>query len=296
MGVAAAQWIPPPFAAPTAVSGAILLMHLFHCLHPPGGATALFAVIGGESIRLLGYEYLISPVAVNAGLMVLFGWMINHLRGPRVSYPAPLHEQPAQVTPSAEPGGLSPQDLHQALATAGSYIDITEDDLITLVRAAEANAKGRYLTRFRVSDLAYPPVARLRRHDPLARVWGALKRAQDGCVVIVDDLNKVEGIITRTDVINYLTQVQHSPLLDPFRTRFRRRRALGSQDIAAADLMSRPVVTLQEDTSLGRAATLFAKGDFHHLPVVDPENHLLGVITHAHLWRVLLACDAKIRS
>ena len=41
--------------AAVAVSVAIAIMHLTRTLHPPGGATALIAVIGGDSVHQLGY-------------------------------------------------------------------------------------------------------------------------------------------------------------------------------------------------------------------------------------------------
>ncbi len=57
-------------ATPLAVSLAIILMQITKTLHPPGGATALIAVTGGETIRNLGYMYVISPVL--SGVLILF--------------------------------------------------------------------------------------------------------------------------------------------------------------------------------------------------------------------------------
>lgn len=57
-------------AAPLAVSLSIIIMQFFKALHPPGGATALIAVTGGENITHLGYTYVISPVL--SGVCILF--------------------------------------------------------------------------------------------------------------------------------------------------------------------------------------------------------------------------------
>ncbi len=56
--------------APLAVASSILAMQITKTLHPPGGATALIAVIGTEKIRSLGYFYVISPVLT--GTLILF--------------------------------------------------------------------------------------------------------------------------------------------------------------------------------------------------------------------------------
>ncbi|MFQ8890709.1 MAG: HPP family protein [Bilophila wadsworthia] len=47
----------PWLASCLAVATAIALMHVTKTLHPPGGATALIAVTGGEGIHQLGYLY-----------------------------------------------------------------------------------------------------------------------------------------------------------------------------------------------------------------------------------------------
>ncbi len=53
-----------------AVSFAILLMQSTDTLHPPGGATALIAVVGSEQIHQLGFFYLLSPVL--SGALILY--------------------------------------------------------------------------------------------------------------------------------------------------------------------------------------------------------------------------------
>lgn len=73
VGILAHHWVPAPFAVGLAVGGAIIAMHLFGCLHPPGGATALYAVSGGPLIWELDYDYVLRPVGMSAVLMVLIG-------------------------------------------------------------------------------------------------------------------------------------------------------------------------------------------------------------------------------
>jgi len=51
----------PLLAGPLAVALAIAAMHYLHCIHPPGGATALTAVAGGASVHELGYHFVLTP-------------------------------------------------------------------------------------------------------------------------------------------------------------------------------------------------------------------------------------------
>jgi CBS domain-containing membrane protein len=67
-------------ACALAVSISIVAMQITKTLHPPGGATALIAVIGSEKIKTLGYMYVLSPVL--SGIMILFlvALIFNNLR------------------------------------------------------------------------------------------------------------------------------------------------------------------------------------------------------------------------
>jgi len=73
-------------AASVAVATAIAFMHLTRTLHPPGGATALIAVIGGNEVHRLGYLYALIPVGAGASIMLLIALLINNLPKTR-SYP-----------------------------------------------------------------------------------------------------------------------------------------------------------------------------------------------------------------
>ena len=69
----------PWFAAAFAVSTAIAAMHFTRTLHPPGGATALIAVLGGSKIHVLGYAYVVSPVFSGVFIMLAISLFINNV-------------------------------------------------------------------------------------------------------------------------------------------------------------------------------------------------------------------------
>ncbi len=66
-------------AAAIAVSTAILVMQLTLTLHPPGGATALIAVIGNDQIHDLGFFYVLVPVFSGAVILFLIAFIINNI-------------------------------------------------------------------------------------------------------------------------------------------------------------------------------------------------------------------------
>lgn len=80
IGVAIYHLLPNPIwlSAAMSVSLAIAAMHITKTLHPPGGATALIAIIGGDKIHSLGFGYAIMPVFVGAVLMLIVAWVTNN--------------------------------------------------------------------------------------------------------------------------------------------------------------------------------------------------------------------------
>ncbi|MBN4061221.1 HPP family protein [bacterium AH-315-I18] len=78
----------PILASAMAVSLAIVGMHFTRTLHPPGGATALIAVIGGDKVHLLGYQYVLCPVLAGALVMLVVALLVNNLStNPKRQYP-----------------------------------------------------------------------------------------------------------------------------------------------------------------------------------------------------------------
>jgi CBS-domain-containing membrane protein len=88
IGVAAFRWLgwQPWLAAALAVATAIAVMHLTKTLHPPGGATALIAVIGGDGVHQLGYLYVLMPAALGAVVMLVIALIVNNIP-PNRRYP-----------------------------------------------------------------------------------------------------------------------------------------------------------------------------------------------------------------
>lgn len=69
----------PVLAAATAVATAIAVMLATKTLHPPGGATALIAVIGGEKVHSLGFLYAVIPAAAGAAILLIVALLFNNI-------------------------------------------------------------------------------------------------------------------------------------------------------------------------------------------------------------------------
>lgn len=74
-------------SAPLAVALSIVVMQLTRSLHPPGGATALIAIIGSEKVKNLGYLYVFSPVLTGSLILLIVALIFNNLT-PERQYPS----------------------------------------------------------------------------------------------------------------------------------------------------------------------------------------------------------------
>ncbi len=134
IGVACARWLgaSPLLAASLAVALSIAAMYSLRCLHPPGGATAMYAVLGGESVEALGYGYAYDPVALNVLILLLMAVAFNYPFAWR-RYPQVWWRQTTAET--AKPGTAEEKcmiphsDLVYALSQIDTFVDISEADL-----------------------------------------------------------------------------------------------------------------------------------------------------------------------
>jgi len=124
-GVTCALWIPDTFIAAAAGVGlSVAAMHYAKCIHPPGGATALSAVVSGTAVTQLGYYYVITPVLLNVVIIFIVAFVFNYAFAWR-RYPASLSNTSAATTVDS----LSHEGITHALKQMDSFIDINEDDL-----------------------------------------------------------------------------------------------------------------------------------------------------------------------
>jgi CBS-domain-containing membrane protein len=142
IGVSCAGLVPDMLlAAALSVGCAIVAMHYLRCIHPPGGATALSAVIGGPMIHAMGYGYVLQPVLINAvvilGIAIVFNAMFDYYRYPtqhaKAGKQTIIHDD--HYPPIAH------GDLVYALSQIDTLVTVSEEDLLTIYELATGRDK-----------------------------------------------------------------------------------------------------------------------------------------------------------
>lgn len=138
VGITAAKLLGPTLlGAAVAVGVTVALTSLLRSLHPPAGAVALTAVLGGPEVVEAGYRFVATPVMLDSILMVVAAILYNHVTGRSYPHVAHATAHPHQPPPRFH---LSREELDEVLADYGEALDIDRDDLEALVRELAGRA------------------------------------------------------------------------------------------------------------------------------------------------------------
>lgn len=133
---------PPLLAACLAVGLAIGAMHYARCIHPPGGATALVAVVGGAEVHDLGYFFLVMPVLTNVIAILIAAVLFNSLAVHR-RYPTQFARRTRPVVaaaPALREFDLTQEDFAAAINELDSFVDVSVESLTDLLELAKKHS------------------------------------------------------------------------------------------------------------------------------------------------------------
>lgn len=149
IGVTCYKFIPDPYlGGGLAVGLAIGMMHLLGCIHPPGGATALVAVIGGPVITDLGYLYVFIPILLNVIIIFIIAIIFNGFF-PWRRYPASAmmrFTDQQQQTDESHINVVDKRAIELALADMDLVMDVTLEDLQRVIQLSLTHASKQKLT------------------------------------------------------------------------------------------------------------------------------------------------------
>lgn len=292
IGITMRQWVPDPvLAAALAVSLSIFVMHLSHCLHPPGGATALTAVFGGPEIDRLGYDFLLVPLGLNIVVYLALALFVNNLLpGRRYPFRAPEQRPDRYEDPLnwvLNRAGLKSQDLEFALREIGGYIDVSPDDLQQVHARASLHAFERRMGKITCGDIMARGVTAVEYGTDLEEVWQLMRTHRVKGLPVLDRTRRVIGIVT---IVDFIKRADARPehVFDRLVRFVRRTPGLRSEKPeVAGQIMTPSPITAREDEHILTLVPLFSEHDIHHIPVVGPDGRLVGMVTQSDLMAAL---------
>lgn len=270
----------PALAAAVGVATAIALMLALRCLHPPGGATALMVVLGGVSDPLFAFY----PVMLNSVLLVAVGVAYNNAT--RRAYP---HTQlaPPGPAPSVE-DQLLDADLDAVLARYNQVLDVSRDDLKTLLAETRLRAYDRKLAEVRCADVMSRDLVTVEFGTPLEEAWALLRERRIKALPVVDRSFRIAGIITQADFM----RAAELDLYEGFDAKLRQlvrttRSVYSDKPEVVGQIMTRNVRVAGMHRRLVELVPLFGSTGHHHIPIIGEGGRLVGIITQSDVIAAL---------
>jgi len=291
IGVACSHWITDPLmAGGAAVSLAIAAMFSLRCLHPPGGAMALLTALGAPAGVKYGFDFVLMPVALNTTVMLCTAVAYNRLCGRRyphfVSEHVNTHGTADALT--SERVGVAPEDLDAVLRDYDALLDISRDDLEEIIRRTEMHAYQRHFGRVTCADIMSRDVIKVEFGTELLPAWRLMCAHHVKALPVVNRFNRVIGIVTQSDFLKAAAPELGTAFPDRLRALLRRTPGpYSDKPEVVGQIMTAQVQTVRTTDAIAALVPVFSDGGRHHVPVVDDNGRLVGMLTQSDLISAL---------
>jgi CBS domain-containing membrane protein len=263
IGVTCATWFGhDAWVAVLAGGLAIAAMFTLRCLHPPGGAVALTAVLAGPEVAQLGYHFALYPVGLNSIGLLLIALLFNNAL--RRQYPyRPLEQGNVHGTRDPLPRdrlGFTSADLDAVLEARGELLDISREDLEEILLQTELRSYQRRVGEVFCGDIMSRDVRTLGPDDRLVDAQASLHQYRLTAMPVVNLQGELLGMLGLHDLLQASTE---------------------APDVASS--MRHPVPTCHADWPVTYLVQMFTEVDVHVVPVIDEERRVVGIVSQSDL-------------
>ena len=190
----------------------------------------------------------------------------------------------ADVTPQ-----LRREDVAKALREMGTYLDVSVDDLLQVQTLAMKHARMRKAKDRQVTSLMTTPVITVPPDCSLSEAAHLLVTHGISGLPVVDESNRLLGIITEADFLRALGVPAHHPghhLWQTLENMFHPTVQVYKTEGVVSELMVRDVITLSDQATLDEALELMKQHRIKRLLVLDETRRVLGILTRSNLVRI----------
>lgn len=186
---------------------------------------------------------------------------------------------------------LQAQDFKHALQELDSYIDVTLEDLMHIHQMAQKYARLRQAEQIKVRDIMTTEIATVRPQTALQDAARLLLELRISGLPVVDENNKLIGIVTEADFLCAMGIPCHHPAHNLWQTleaMFRYQPVSANTPVTVADIMTKQIITIQPEDTLHEVIDTMKQHHIKRVVVADTGQHVLGIITRSNLVKILL--------
>ena len=290
-GFVCTHWIAlPQLCAAVAVAASIALMLRLHCVHPPGAAMALLIALDGARTGEATLQLSVQ-VGLNVGIAMLSTMLVSKfvLRRP---YPytaqaAPISKhQTADATPMRRIG-LVHADLASAIHTLDTFVDVQEDELVQIYNLAVDHAFGRHVG-LTCADIMSRDVISVHFDTALEEAWNQLRLHKIKSLPVVDTFGHLIGITTVADFLRQMDDTSAAGIAVRLQGLLRRTPGLTSEKAeVVGQIMTSKVFSASPETPIASLVAQMADNGLPHIPVVDAQRKVVGMVTQSDMLAAL---------
>lgn len=279
IGALCGLWIQPAWLAiGLALGVSIWLTAWLRCIHPPGGAMAVVFAIGVQQQGMTLSTALLNAVAALMAVLV-----VNNLM-PGRRYPQCAPAGPARGAQRPPRRSIRHDDLQHALEKLDTYLDVSEDDLVSIYDLATTHAHGRHERRT-CGEVMTTPVISVDFATELNEAWALLRSHHLPGLPVVDRRQRVVGVLTLDNFLRHVAPDSGQGIGDNIRRLLRPTPGVyADKPEVVGQIMSERFASASVSTPLSEIAALLAAADHPAIiPVVDADQRLAGVLSQTDL-------------
>jgi len=183
--------------------------------------------------------------------------------------------------------GISEEDIRAGLTELKGFVDVTEEDLMKIYSSALKHARNRSQSGMTVAHLMTKDVVTVKKDTPLEEAARRLTGLRISGMPVVDDHDKVIGVIGELDIMAVLSGKKTRGLKDLFRRLMGEPSPVRKEGDQVGHVMSTPAITIKSTFDVRDAARVLDSHRIKRLPVVDDDGKLIGVISRADIVRAM---------
>lgn len=281
----------PPVAAVFAVALSVGLMTWLRCLHPPGGAVA-FVLAFSPDIGPWDAARSFAEVGLDATFLMVAALLVNnfifqrHYPNCRAKAVFNLHRT-GDAPPTARLG-LSHTDLQAAMKKLDTFIDVQEADLVEIYNHAVDHAFSRHVA-MNCSDIMASQVVTVEFATELEEAWNTLRAHKIKALPVIDrNSRKLLGIVTVADFLKQIDATRATALAGKIQSLLRPTPGIhASKAEVVGQIMTTKPYSVRPETPILDLVRQLSDMGLHHVPVVDEQQRVIGMVTQSDLIAAL---------
>lgn len=297
VGIACRMLVPDPLlAAAAAVSVAIAVMFVLRCLHPPGGAVAVTAVLAGPVADTLGFGFAAVPIGLNSALLLATALVYNRLTGRRYPHLRPRGSVNRHGTTDPVPRertGFTLDDLDAVLERRGKVVDIDRNDLMDILTTAEHEAYRRRSGDLTCGHVMSRDVVTVSPATTIGEAWHIIQDRKFSVLPVTTDDRRLVGLLSREDFLDAVGRGLGRPSLKADKRLGRSLDKGFSTRMPVERIASKDPQTARSTTAIAELVPVLSKTGLRHVAVVDEMDRLIGLVTQTDLVMALFKGDVE---